>query len=70
MNKVLFKYFNDFAQIYLNHVLIYNKIRKKYIEHVRKIFRKLIDVDLQVNIEKCKFYVLKINFLNIVLFIE
>ena len=70
MNNILFKYFNDFAQIYLNNILIYNKICKKHIKHVYKVFRKLIDVDLQMNIEKCEFYTQKINFLNIFLFIE
>ena len=70
MNNVLFEYLNDFAQAYFDDVLIYNKIRKKHIEHVRKIFKKLIDVDLQMNIEKCEFYVQKISFLNVLLFIE
>ena len=70
MNNVLFEYFNDFAQAYFDDVFIYNKIRKKHIEHVRKILKKLIDVDLQMNIEKCEFYVQKINFLNVFLFTE
>ena len=70
INNVLFKYLNDFVQIYLNDVFIYNKICKKHIENVRKVFRKLIDVDLQMNIKKCKFYVQKISFLNVLLFIE
>ena len=70
MNNVLFEYFNDFAQAYFDDVLIYNKIRKKHIEHVRKVLKKLIDVGLQMNIEKCEFYVQKISFLNVLLFIE
>ena len=70
MNDVLFEYFNDFAQAYFDDVLIYNKTRKKHIEHVRKILKKLIDADLQMNIEKCEFYVQKISFLNVLLFIE
>ena len=70
MNNVLFEYFNDFVQAYFDDVLIYNKTRKKHIEHVRKVFKKLIDADLQMNIEKCEFYVQKISFLNVLLFIE
>ena len=68
MNDVLFEYFNNFIQAYLDDVLIYSKIRKKHIEYVCKVFRKLIDADLQMDIEKCKFYVQKINFLNVLLF--
>ena len=29
MNNILFKYLNNFYQIYLNDILIYNKIKKK-----------------------------------------
>ena len=70
INDVLFKYFNNSVQAYLNNVFIYNKTRKKHIEHVRKVFRKLIDIDLQLNIEKFKFHVQKINCSNVLLFIE
>ena len=70
MNNVLFEYLNDFAQAYFDNVFIYNKTRKEHIEHVRKILKKFIDVDLQMNIKKCEFYVQKINFLNVFLFIE
>ena len=51
MNNVFFKYLNDFVQVYLDNVLIYNKIRKKHIEYVRKILKKLINVDFQMNIK-------------------
>ena len=70
INNILFKYLNHFVQTYFNDILIYNKICKKYIEHVRKVFKKLIDTDLQMNIEKCEFYMQKINFLKILLFVK
>ena len=70
INNVLFEYLNDFVQAYFDDVLIYSKTRKKHIEYVHKVFKKLIDVGLQINIEKCEFYVQKISFLNILLFIE
>ena len=70
MNNVFFEYFNNFVQTYFDDVFIYNKTCKEYIKHVYKIFKKLIDVDLQVNIEKCEFYIQKIKFLKDFLFIE
>jgi len=57
MNDVLFKYFHQFYQIYLNDIIIYSKILKKYKQHVQLILNKLQEVDLQININKCKFYV-------------
>ena len=37
MNDILFEYLNDFCQIYLNDILIYSKIKKDYVKHVRLI---------------------------------
>ncbi len=34
MNNVLFKYLHQFCQIYLNDIIIYNKILKKHKWHV------------------------------------
>ncbi len=70
MNDVPFEYLNVFCQIYLNDVLIYSKILKKYICYVRLILQKLIDTNLQVNIKKCEFHVQKINFLGVLLLIK
>ena len=38
INDILFEYLNDFCQAYLNDILIYNKIRKDYVKHVRLVF--------------------------------
>ena len=34
INDVLFEYFNQFYQTYLNDILIYSKTKKKYVRHV------------------------------------
>ena len=41
MNDVLFKYLHQFCQIYLDDIIIYSKILKKYKQHVRLILNKL-----------------------------
>ena len=46
MNDILFDFFNEFVQCYLNDILIYNKIKKEHIRHVRLILQKLIDANL------------------------
>ena len=70
MNDILFEYLNDFCQIYLNDILIYSRIKKDHIKHVRLIFQKLREIDLQMNILKCEFYVQKIKFLNLLMSID
>ncbi len=70
MNDVLFKYLHQFCQIYLNDIIIYSKILKKHKQHVWLILNRLREADLQINIDKCKFHVQKIIFLELLISIE
>ncbi len=57
MNDMLFDYLHQFYQIYLNDIIIYSKTLKKHKQHVWLVLHKLQEIDLQMNINKCKFYV-------------
>ena len=46
MNDLLFNYLNNFCQMYLNDILIYSKLIKKHIDHVRVILKKLKKTNL------------------------
>ncbi len=70
MNDMLFKYLHQFCQIYLNDIIIYSKILKKHKWHVWLILHRLREIDLQININKCKFHVQKIIFLKLLMLIE
>ncbi len=70
MNDVLLDYLHQFCQIYLDDIIIYSKTLKKHKKHVRLVLHKLREIDLQMNINKCKFHVQKIFFLKLLLFIE
>ncbi len=70
INDVLFKCLHKFCQTYLNDILIYSKILKKYRTHVKEVLNKLREVDLQINIDKCKFKIQKISFLELLIFIN
>ncbi len=70
MNDVLFDYLHQFCQIYLDDIIIYSKTLKKHKKHVRLVLHRLREIDLQMNINKCKFHVQKIFFLRLLLFIE
>ncbi len=70
MNDVLFDYLHQFCQIYLDDIIIYSKTLKKHKKHVRLVLHRLREINLQMNINKCKFHVQKIFFLRLLLFIE
>ena len=67
---MLYKYFNDFCITYLNDILIYNNLKIKYIEHVNKILFKIKKTNLYLNIDKCKFHVITIKYLNFIIIIK
>ncbi len=70
MNDVLFDYLHQFCQIYLDDIIIYSKTLKKHKKHVWLVLHRLREINLQMNINKCKFHVQKIFFLRLLLFIE
>ena len=64
INDTLREYLNDFVIVYLDDVLIFSKIYKEYVEHVKKVFTKLQEKSLPVKLEKCKFHKYSIKFLR------
>ena len=70
MNDVLFKYLHQFCQIYLNDIIIYSKTLKKHKQHVWLILHQLREINLQININKCKFHLQKTIFLELLISIE
>ena len=69
MNDLLFEFINDFCQIYLDDTLIYNKTRKKHNKYLRLINEKFIEIELQIDIDKCEFFKQKVVFLSCIIFI-
>ncbi len=67
INNVLFDCLHKFCQTYLNDILIYSKEHRT---HVKEVLNKLREVDLQINIDKCKFKIQKISFLELLIFIN
>ena len=70
INKTFQEYLNDFCTIYLNDIFIYSHSKTEHIEHVNKMLFKLKKADLYLNINKCKFYVITIKYLNLNIIIE
>jgi hypothetical protein len=63
---VFFDYLNDFVSIYINDIFIYNNFKKKHIKHVKKILQRLRNSDLQIDIDKCEFFVHEIKYLDLI----
>ena len=55
--------------IYLNDIFIYiNNIHENYVKHIYQILQGFLDYDLYIKLEKYKFHVQEIQFLNFIIF--
>ena len=68
INDVLRPYLDDFVIIYINDILIFSEIFKKYKQHIRLILNKFIKIKFYLNINKCEFHAAEIKYLNLIIF--
>ncbi len=64
MNYILKKYLGDFILIYLNNIIIYSKIWKGHLNHLRLVFEALRGAGLMVKVKKCEFIKKELKFLE------
>src|SRR6266540_3979750 len=64
INYVLHDYLNDFVMVYLDDILVCSDTFDNHINHLRKVFIKLREVNLVIKLKKCKFEQRKIKFLG------
>ena len=70
INDILWEYLDDFCTVYLDNILIYNKLEMKHEIHVKHIFQKLWEADLQVDVIKYEFHVMKVIYLSLIIITE
>jgi len=66
INNILRQYLNQSVIIYLNDIIIYSNILKKYINYVFKVLKCLNKRNLHLKSKKCEFYRKKVNFLEFI----
>jgi len=69
INKTLNFYLNFFCIIYINNVLIYSNIKKKYKNYINKVFAKLYNANFCLNINNF-FFVKQVKYLDLIITIE
>ncbi len=70
INNTLCKHLDKFYTAYLNDILIYFDNELEHKIHVKLILRKLQEADLQMNITKCKFHIIQVLYLKLIIIIE
>ena len=64
MNHILRKYLGDFTLVYLDDIIIYSKIWKGHLNHLRLVFEALRGAGLMVKVKKCEFAKKELKFLG------
>ena len=67
INNTLREYLNDFCFSYLDDILIFSNFKEEHIEHVRKVLKRLEEVNLFLNIDKCEFFVISVKYLGLII---
>ncbi len=66
VNNVLQRHLNQFIIVYLNDILVYSKMKKEHVQHVKKVLQTLKKVDLRIKSEKSEFHVQNVQFLRFI----
>jgi hypothetical protein len=67
MNDVFFDYLDEFVSIYIDDILIYNNSKAEHIEHVKRVLQRLRNAELQIDIDKCEFFVHEVKYLELII---
>jgi hypothetical protein len=67
MNDTIMNYLDDFVVIYLNDIIVYNNTKKDHIQHVKKILQRLREIDIQADVDKCEFHIIKTKFFEMII---
>ncbi len=70
VNNVLQHYLNQFIIVYLNDILVYSKMKKEHVQHVKKVLQTLKKVNLRIKSEKSEFHVQSVQFLKFIIMFQ
>lgn len=68
INDILLDFLYCLVPAYLDHIFIYSMRLKDYCLYVKQLFECLPQAKLHANINKCKFYVIKTKFMNLIIY--
>ena len=68
INNKLHDFLDIFITAYIDDILIYSFMLFEHQKHVQMILEQLQETDLQYDIKKCKFHVIEIMYLDLIIF--
>ncbi len=65
VNDIFREWLDDFVVVYIDDILIYSGSLEEHAEHLAEVFQRLQENKLYAKLEKCKFGVMEVDFLDI-----
>eukprot|EP00253_Pinus_taeda_P016710 PITA_16710 len=66
MNKMLKEFIGKFVIVYLDDILIFSRTKREHLQHIRRVFEKLQQNKLLINLKKCTFLQKELIYLGFV----
>eukprot|EP00253_Pinus_taeda_P030161 PITA_30161 len=66
MNEMLKEFIGKFVIVYLDDILIFSRTKREHLQHIRRVFEKLQQNKLLVNLKKCTFLQKELIYLGFV----
>jgi hypothetical protein len=70
INKALSGPLDTIYVVYFNDIIVYFNDYKAYIYHIQMVLERLQEYKLYINLKKCLFYIISINFLGFIISIN
>ena len=70
INKSLTNLINNFCVVYLNDILIYSSSQEEHLDHIKQVLKRLKRFSLYTSLKKCEFFIIKVEFLDFIMFIN
>jgi hypothetical protein len=64
MNKAFEEFIHEFIEVYIDDILIYSRTWEEHLEHIKKVFEKLREINMKVKLKKCKFGEREVEYLG------
>ena len=70
INNIIRAHLDQTAITYLDNILVYSKTQQEHTKHVKDVLRYLQEVGLKLNLKKCEFNKLEVEFLRYIIGIK
>lgn len=64
MNRTFHLYLNQFVVVFIDDILIYSKLEKELVEHLRVVLQTLREKKLYAKLSECEFWLREVSFLS------